>query len=197
MKPSARRLLIFGSKFLIFILLLSTPFSFMINSYNHLVVWGTEVVLTIFSAPLKIQALEDGNWAVSWRPTHERLFRSTGGIGFLQLLYFNLPLLLSLIWATPTPNIHKLLRISLWGLALIFASHVLSVIALMTAEYMTHVNPEQVGYIWLKLFIGLSGQLFAVAIWAILTWRSWFPKPAAPESTPAPQPHRKPKEVRP
>lgn len=181
MRLSVRKLLIFGGRFLISILLFSILFSFVIISYNHLVVWGAEVVLTMFAAPLKIQATEDGNWVVFWRLSNERLFRSTGGIGFLQLLYFNLPLLLSLIRATPTLKVRKLLRISLVGVALIFLLHALSVIALMTAEYVTHVNPEQLGYIWLKMFIGLSGQLFAVALWGLLTWRYWLPSKTSPK----------------
>lgn len=71
--------------------------------------------------------------------------------------------------------------------SLIFAFHVLSAITLITAEYVTHVNPEQLGYAWLKIFVGLrGGQFFAVALWALLTWRYWLP-----------QPHRKPKETLP
>ena len=52
--------------------------------------------------------------------------------------------------------------------------HALSVVAIVRSEVCVHYDPDNLGCNIVEGLFGIGGQLFAVAIWGLLTWRYWF-----------------------
>lgn len=193
MRLRARKLLLFIAQFFIFFAAFLLIYPILLPIYNGLALSLANIALTRSSTPLYIQAANDHSWVVYRLPERRPLFTLEGS--HLSLIYLNLALLPALILATPVP-FQQRLKLLGWGMLVLLGVHALSAITITHAEICVYHDPDNVGCNVVEGIFGTGGQLFAVALWGLLTWRYWFPKPAAHAPTSAPQPHRNPKEVR-
>lgn len=186
MRLSARKLLAFSAQFLVLFLLFLWLYSLILPFYNHLVLGLANSVLGSLTPPMRVEASSDNSWQVYLLPIDRQIFRQRAAS--LNLMYLNLALLPALLLATPTTVLRRFQLVGL-GLSLLIVVHVISVIVLVRATVCTaFYDPRDLNCIALIWVFGAGGQLFGVALWALLSWRLWFPKPLAMTAvTPAPQ----------
>jgi hypothetical protein len=92
-------------------------------------------------------------------------------------VFLSLALLPALVLATPAPWRDRL-RWILIALPVLFASHVVALLVLYRAHLVLREGPSMPNTVLFGL-AARSGQLVAVALWALLTWRFWFGGPKA------------------
>lgn len=172
MRLTARKLLGFIVQFLAFFAGFLLIYPGLLFLYNGLALSLANTVLAHSSPPIYVQVAPDNSWQVHRLPG-KRLFFTVEG-DYLSLIYLNLALLPALLLATPVP-FQQRMKLLGWGMALLLGVHALSAIALVYAEICVHYNPNNLGCSLVEGLVGTGGQLFAVALWALLTWRSWFP----------------------
>ncbi|MCS7197291.1 MAG: hypothetical protein NZ930_01170 [Candidatus Bipolaricaulota bacterium] len=181
MRLSARRLVVFGAQFLIFFVAFLLFYPVLLPIYNGLALSLANVVLAHYSPPLYVQTTADHSWMIYRLPEKRPLFTLEGS--YLSLIYLNLALLPALILATPLPSQQRLKLLG-WGMAALLGVHALSAIALTRAEICVHYDPGNMGCNVVEGIFGTGGQLFAVALWAVLTWRVWLPMKALKRGIP-------------
>jgi len=172
MRLSARKLLVFLAQFVVFFAVFLLLYPVLLPVYNGLALSLANIVLAHASPPMYIQTTADHSWVVYRLSEKRPLFTLEGN--YLSLIYLNLALLPALILATPL-LLQQRLKLLGWGMALLLGAHALSAIALTHAEICVHFDPDNVGCNVVEGIFGTGGQLFAVALWGLLTWRYWFP----------------------
>lgn len=174
MRSSTRRLLIFVAQFVGFFAVFLGFYPVLLPLYNQLAPNLANLLLASLKPPMRVAATSDNSWIVYFLAGHP-IF--TLEADYLSLIYLNLALLPALLMATPAPwrRRWKLLG---WGLLLLVGVHTLSVVALVQAEMCVHRDPENLACSVVEGVFGTGGQLFAVALWLLLTWRDWFPRQA-------------------
>jgi hypothetical protein len=173
MRLSARKLLGFIMQFLAFFASFLLLYPALLPMYNGLALSLANVVLARSSPPTYIQVSDDNSWVVYRLPGRRPLFTLEGD--YLNLIMLNLALLPALLLATPVP-FQKRLKLLGWGMILLLGIHALSAITLTHAEICLHYDPDNLGCNVAEGVFGTGGQLFAVALWVLLTWRSWLPR---------------------
>ena len=192
MKPELRRPLLFGLHFLILFPVCLWLYPKVLPAYQHLVVGGANLLLRIFSPVLNVQLLADGGW-------HVFLLGAGAPSEFvygmrpeaLALIYLNLALVPALLAATPVPPRRRLVLLG-WGLLLLVAFHVITVTGLVRTRWCLQQSPDAFLCQGTRSAFKVSGQLFGVVQWALLTWSVWLPGREA-----APQPRRGRRQRRP
>ncbi len=147
-------------------------------AYHMAVLNGTNPLLERFSPPMQIE-IGPQEWRVYILTANgEWLLLFTIPSDYLELFYFSIVFLPALILATPLGFGRRLLLLS-WGLPLLFIVHVLSTAGYFRAEFCFYLNPDNFLCNWLASFLSTGNQVFAIAIWGLLTWRYWFGKSVA------------------
>jgi len=141
------------------------------------------VVMAKMDPPTSIGIGRDGGW---------RAFDESGGYRRVvsrwrswqkHLHYLSIALLPALILATPAPWPTRLKLLAI-AIPLLFLVHSLTIVGVVRAQYCYMIDRKDFWCIWVLRAVNTSGQLFAAALWALLTWRYWVgsdpePKPSA------------------
>ena len=180
MKPELRRPLVFGLHFLVLFPICLWLYPEILPAYQQLVVGAANLVLQAFSPVLHVDVLDDGGWHTFLRATGaEPAFVYGMRPGALALIYLNLALVPALLGATPGPPLGRLRRVG-WGLLLLVVFHVVAVTGLVRTWWCLHEDPGHFLCHGFRSALKVSGQLFGVVQWALLTWSVWLPRPAPP-----------------
>jgi len=93
-------------------------------------------------------------------------------------------LLLALFLAIPTIPLLQRVRRLLFASALQILLHVVMLLLLIWIAYEFYfgINKQSFAY-WLLNLLMAGNLFFPILIWALLTWRSWLPKPAQHKSS--------------
>lgn len=102
-------------------------------------------------------------------------------------------LLLALFLVVPLMTLTQRVRRLVLAFFLQFLVHLMSLLLLVWIAYEFYfgINKQSFTY-WLLNLIMAGNLIFPILVWALLTWRYWFPKPVAP----SPQKKGHPKETR-
>lgn len=166
------KLLIFAGKLLLFLVLATLLFAFLVPKYNWLVVQASNRLIALLEHPYQRTLLkaEGGNTRVFSRHLgSEEVI--TPIREFNYELYYNLVLLLALFLATPNLRALKRIKLTLIALGAIFVFHVvdLTVIARSVRVFQAE----------LLLFHVFVKPAVPVLLWGLLTFRYWLPLPKA------------------
>jgi hypothetical protein len=193
-KFNARRLLLFGGKTLLVLIVLMLLWPLWITYYNRVVIGITTVVLKVIEHPPLTSLRVEGDKTLGYvRNINPNSSAFTISREFYALNYFGIIVLLALMLATPM-EIKQRLKLTFIAILFMLFFHVFFLIIYIRLEYIIKgVVPSDEGefnfYLWLRLFTAIGKYFFPFLIWALLTWRSWLPMP---------QPTRRPtKEARP
>lgn len=133
-------------------------------------------VLRSLDADRRIEASSHGD---RWLLFVERDWLSLPGPTYdtpdLESLFLSLALLPALLLATPVAWLRRL-AILVAGMIALWIVHVASVFVLAGSRPCPYPNWDRLCF-WLYGNVALGGQLFAVAIWAALTWSYWLGLP--------------------
>ncbi len=178
MSPDRRRILRFALHFALAFPVCLALYPLVLPAYQSLVIGGANLLLPAFAPLLQVELLPDGGWHV-WRSpgggaAGSRDFLYGMRPGALALIYLNLALVPALLAATPVAPARRLRLVAL-GLALLVAFHVLAVTGLVRTWWCLAQAPEHLGCRSLRGSLKVSGQLFGVVQWALLTWSVWLP----------------------
>jgi hypothetical protein len=181
MKPELRRALVFGLHFLILFPLCLWLYPEVLPAYQKLVVGVANLFLQAFSPALHVDVLADGGWQTFLiEAGAEPAFVYGMRPAALDLIYLNLALVPALLGATPVPATRRLSLLG-WGLLLLVAFHVVAVIGLVRTWWCLQESPDDFLCHGFRGALKVSGQLFGVVQWALLTWSVWLPgRRAAP-----------------
>jgi hypothetical protein len=177
MRPGRRQLVRFVLQFAPFFLVLAWGYVRVLPYYGRLVVGSANAVTERLVPPTRMEMRSDGAWQY-------RVFTPERGVERLKswntphFILLSLPLVPALLLASPATWLARV-RATGVGLALVFASHVLAVVALSRGTYGLLVAPGSFFHLWLLAFVYVSGQVAGLGIWVLLTWRLWFPRPGA------------------
>ncbi len=156
-------------------------YAVLIQRYESAVARVANLALARLSRPFLLEVDPDGTlalYAITSDGARKLTTPRAHGI------YLSLALLPALVLATPVP-LRDRLRWLLFSMPLLFASHVLAVLAMYWAYLVLRDEPRNLPY---EVLYGLSvrsGQLIAVALWALFTWRFWIRPLAGRERLPA------------
>lgn len=182
MNSTRRKGLLFGLQFLPLFLLCLWLYSKALPSYQTAVFGVANAVTERMSPPTRIEAVPDaGWWAYRMTPAGDKE-RVGGWADFVaHLVFLSLALLPALLLATPAPWLDRIRLLGI-GLLLLFCVHVVSIIGLVRETQCLVVKPGTFHCLWLLRLVYSSGQVFGAVLWALLTWRYWFPRKAPPET---------------
>lgn len=153
-------------------------YPWVIRAYHPAVIGAANLILSRMDPPLRIEIEKSGQWlALDIDRGYTRYF--WGWQAWVKHLYFlSVALLPALLLATPAPLAQRL-RLLAIAIPLQFGVHVLAIAGMMRAQYCIVLDPSDLFcHVELRIF-HTSGQLFGAALWALLTWRYWFPHRAA------------------
>lgn len=143
--------------------------------YQAWVVGAANGVLEHLAPLLQIEVDADGGWRIFRQHAHGlRTFHYGMRAEALQLLFVNLALLPPLLLATPGGLATRTRRLAV-GLVLLFGLHVLAVTGLAHTWRCAAVGPAYGACALTRAGLKVSGQLFAVVLWVLLTWDAWLP----------------------
>jgi hypothetical protein len=189
MKRNTRELLIFSAKFAPIFLGLALAWPWFAPAYVATTVGVANLLFPWVEEPdLSWLQAENNSVVIYMRDTNQELHR----FGYLDYPHLGLLLLLALLLATPRITLR---RLGLSGLAcgLLFAVHVIYLIAETRFLYVNAFGAElaipdglYLRYAWLGRFLKFVSLVSPVVIWALLTFRDWFPWPPRPAAMPAP-----------
>jgi hypothetical protein len=143
-----------------------------IHGYESIVVRAANLWLASLSRPFLLEVDDAGALSLyAIVPEGARSF----GLPRPHGIYLSLALVPALLLATPAPWRSRM-RWLLIALPIVFLSHVLALLLL----YHAHLALRGGAGMPYTVLFGLasrSGQLVAVALWALSTWRFWFRAP--------------------
>jgi len=174
MNPSFRKVFLFGLQFLPFFAVFLWLYPKVVPGYQWVVVKFANTVLDSLNPSMSIHINEQGGWDFTLAGPAGRGFDA--GIGNLTLAYLNLALLPALLLATPV-KWRQRLRMLGWGGLLLFVLHGLAAVVIVRVTLCLHYDRENVFCKSLLVLFATGGQVFGVALWALLTWRYWLPLP--------------------
>ncbi len=199
MRLSARKLLMFGIKLLLVVILFASAWAYFAPTYNFLIARAVAGVGSVTGATIEVTEVAADLIALKiYLPWH----KVTIEYEYEGYFHFNLGLLLALFLATPLRRFSQKLRLTLIALSLMIVFHIVFLVTSASIldpclKIPLRCPGGRDWYRWLDRFMATSKNLLPVLLWALLTFRYWFPKPTARTTAPAPQSHRKPKEARP
>ena len=154
--------------------------------YQQAVAGLANVVLSGFEYVSELVYQEDGSFAYDVAFPDGRVAQVT--THHLTYTFLGLALLPALLMATPIDWSARL-RLTGLGAVVLLATHVLMLVALVRVQRILLLDPYDVFGSWVRLCIGIGGQLSSFAIWGILSWRYWIRRPEG-ASSPAQRVHR-------
>jgi hypothetical protein len=173
MRLSARKIAVFSAQFVVLFAGFLLIYPALLPAYNSIALALANAVLSQLPLPMYVRAAPDNSWQIYRLPSQKLYF--TLEADYLNLVYLNLALLPALLLATPIPYRQRL-KLWGWGMLILVGVHALSVVAIVRSEVCVHYDPDNLGCNVVEGLFGIGGQLFAVAIWGLLTWRYWFPQ---------------------
>jgi len=168
--------LFFGAAFLPLFAVFLWLYPRILPGYQQVVVATANPVLGALAPPFEIAVDVEGGWIASLRmPGGAKQPFYGAAASDRHLLYLNLALLPALLLATPVSLRHRLRLLVLGGL-LMFLLHVAAEIGLVRAYVCLDLDPGAFFCAWLREHLQIAGQLFAVLLWAGLTFSYWLPR---------------------
>ncbi len=160
---------------------------YLVHGYAQMIVFGLQVFVT---EGTKLQ-VETNNIIVYDSRGTAIVRKNLGSLNEFGLL-------LALFLAIPVIPLSQRVRRLLLALGIQILLHIVALVLLIWIAYEFYfgINKQSFAY-WLLNLLMAGNLIFPILIWALLTFRYWFPKPTARTTAPAPQSHRKPKEARP
>jgi hypothetical protein len=188
MRPSARKLLVFGGKFLLSLLVLMLLWPLLGTLYNRLVVGVSALVLSVIERPPLTVLKVEGDKIMGY--VHSLSLNSptfTITREFYDLNYFGIMVLLALMFATSI-GLRQQVKLTPIAVLLVLFFHAFFFLIYIRVEYIVKgVVPSNEAefnfYLWLRLFTATGKYWFPFLIWALLTFRFWLPKPAQHKSS--------------
>jgi len=173
MTPGRRRVLWFGLGF-------APLFAFFLWLYPH-VLPNYERIVLVFANPLLARSSPPVRIDVDARGSLEAFATESPGEGrplfekpyAPHTIYLSLVFLPALILATPA-SIKRRIRNLLLALCVLFALHVLTMIALLRSLLCLQESSDFACF-WVHGVALTSGQVMGVAVWALISWTFWFP----------------------
>jgi hypothetical protein len=176
MSLDRRRIGLFALQFLPLFLALSAAYAWIRPPYEKLVVASSNALLGTLTPSTRIDLQADGRWRVHLdRPELTASF----GIGSEDhglILFLNLILLPPLLLATPVPLAERL-RLAGVGIVLLYLMHLLTVCGCVYVMGVLN-DPGNFLFRTLPKALRLGAQGITVALWGLLAWRYWLPRPA-------------------
>jgi hypothetical protein len=187
MRLSARKLLIFTVKFLTTLIVLALVWLILGPIYNALTVAVSNALFPLFEEPDISLLKPEGNSVAIYVRDPEKgplLF------GYIDYPHSGVIVLLALFLATPALAWRSRMRLIALALLLLVGIHSLFLIAKTRYEYVNIFGadlPIPDWLYWLYQWFGRSliaiSLIAPFALWVLLTWRSWLPKPAQHKSS--------------
>jgi hypothetical protein len=174
MTPNARKILGFVLQFPPLFLVCFVIYLLVLPVYQPIVLGTANTITERMSPSSYVRTTENGNWEAFTYDARAGQRRLKGwSPTTIHLVLLSLVSLPALVLATPAPVLSRLKLLGI-GLALVFASHVLSVIVMARGVYALQQAPGTFFWLWALRVAYASGQFFAAAFWILLTWRYWF-----------------------
>lgn len=181
MTPRFRDVLAFGLGFLPVFLVLLWLYPHVLPVYERAVLGLANAWLGAGTSPLYVEARPDGALELYSVAGTERRRLTREPFQRPYAVFLSLALLPALLLATPV-RVAVRARLMLLGLLLLYALHVVVVIALLRAQLCLAADPGSRVCTWVMALTVTSGQTGAVTLWALLSWRYWMPA-----TTPVPE----------
>ncbi len=191
MKLNTRELLIFSAKFAAIFFGLALAWPWFAPAYVATIVGVANLFFPWVEDP-DISWLQAENNSVAIYVRNVDQNQELQLFGYVDYPHLGLLLLLALLLATPRVSLR---RLGVLGLAcgLLLAVHVVYLIAETRFLYVNEFGAElsipdglYLRYAWLGRFLKFVSLVSPVVIWALLTFRYWFPWPPRPTAMPAP-----------
>ena len=143
--------------------------------YEPAVQWLANQVTTRMSPPTWIDSNDQGRWRCHvTTPSQPDRIVYRWNLSLPHLVLLSLALVPALTLASPTSWRNRL-KVTALGLLLVVLGHVFVMGALTRSMWCLSQSPRNFFCLSMLRMLYVSGQLFAVAIWGLLTWRYWFP----------------------
>jgi hypothetical protein len=186
MKPLQRKGLLFAVQFVPLFAVFLWLYTLVYPAYEHAVLGTATSIMQLYDPPTRIAARPVGGWRADVVPRdgsrRQLLLERDEFVAHLFLL--SLALLPALLLATPAP-LYDRLRMLGWGMALLFFTQALSIVGLVRGTYCLRQHPGTFLCLVLLRLAYTSGQIMGAVLWALLTWRQWFPRTRAEEAAEA------------
>ncbi len=203
MRPTVRKLLVFAAQFLLIFIVLTLAWPIFAPVYNVMTVGLANAFFPLVEEPDVSWLKAEGNSVAIYvrDPAKGPLL-----FGYLDYPHSGLVVFLALFLATPGLTWRRRFITIVSGLGLLVGIHAVSLIAKTRFEYVNAFGNElpipdsvYLMYAWLGRLLVAVSLTAPFVVWALMTFRYWFPKPITSPLAPAPQPHKKhrPKEARP
>ncbi len=190
MRLNPRKLILFAVQFAVLFVALLIVYWAIMPAYQPVVLGSANFVLDRMEPPTRME-IDAGEWrAFDMDRNLKRIFMYWEP-WVPHLIFLSIALLPALLLATPAPYKRRLQMLAI-GVLPLFLLHVLAIIWIVRGNYvLMYVNPDSFLARWTLKLAYMSGQAFAVALWALLSWRFWFlpaedPPKTAPPSTDVP-----------
>jgi hypothetical protein len=146
-------------------------------TYQRVLLATTNAVTLRLDPATELVQRHDGGWrGYVFSPEAGRKEMRGWDKTTVHLLLLSLVALPALLLSTPAP-LGTRFRLMLLSLPLILVIHVLMSIVLTRATYCLREAPGTFHCLWALRLVYTSGQLGSAALWVLLTWRYWFPRP--------------------
>lgn len=164
---ASRSLLRFGIGLIVSLIVVTCLFALTSRYYNSVVVCVSNAVIGLLEHPRYTILVAEGNGGSVLRRTW---FGDTQLAEYNVELYYEVVLFLTLIFATPCIRITRRLVLVAIGLVGMGVFHAASLTTFARAAAMGRSSR------WVTFFL-FFGVALAVLLWALLTFRYWFPWP--------------------
>jgi hypothetical protein len=182
MKPLRHRALSFALQFVPLFVVTLLAYTFIVPGYQKLVLGTSNAITEQLSPRMRIDVKDDGGWQLFVRSDRGRPKPRTQWDAFVpHLVLLGLAVLPALLLATPVPIPTRLKMLGI-ALPLLFLTQVASVTLLVWGTQCLREAPGTFYCLWILRVVYTSGQISAAVLWALLTWRFWFPGPVAPKT---------------
>lgn len=205
MRLNARELLRFSAKFLAAFMALILAWPFFAPIYNAVTVTIANVFFSLVEQPDITLLQPAGNSVAIYIRDVENPKAEPRLFAYFDYPHNGLAVFLALILATPALPWRQRLRVMMIGIGLLIGIHSALFVPKTRFEYIQFLAAEGVPiadsmylmYSWVGRALVPASYIAPFLLWALFTFRYWFPKPAAPAVPPSPQPQRHLKEARP
>lgn len=173
--PKLRKVWVFCGYCALAFPILALLYGWLLPLYQPLVIGAANLVLSWIDPMLEIEIQAHGGWEIFWLTEGSRtLVREIQGQS-LHLVYLNLILLPALLISTPAAWKRRLGWIA-WGMGALFLIHVGSAVGIMHADRLVQMNAGDEFWRFVSRNLKLGGQVFALLLWAALSWSYWLPQ---------------------
>lgn len=178
MHPLARKILIAGAQFIPLFVLTVALYLAVFPFYERMTVGAANAVTQRLSPPTHIEIKTNATWrGYAFNPQEGQRQVHAWGKSMPHLVFLGLVILPALLLSSPAPFSR---RLRMLGLALpsLFVIHVLTIAAMTRSANCLSESPGTFFCVWVLSMASVSGQVSAVALWALFTWRYWIDRTA-------------------